>query len=352
MSRIEKEITRRINNANTRIKELENFCVRYEESNNNLIRSNLGKNFIEISKQKNKEKILQNKDEIEELYSLIQDLKEGKYNAEIEDQIRKSVESQELKSIQHKKNKIDNEKKFVERQKENYQKRREDMSFINNKTYDIDREYRYFLKAIDRLPDYIQKNLKSMPNNKGYIFMDVVHLGCLPREPGEHEIYFEKLRDGSLKIYEYFKDRTRISIKDRNGNKNILEDYPVTILAQTNNSIFFKNKDTENKFKEEKIEIPIENKQNTFKNNKENFYPKDKNEKYHKKEYNGDKKNQRYNGNNKTQENKTQEYIPRNNKTQEYTPRNNKVEENKTIQNTQKNNRTPRNKNQNDKQKN
>jgi hypothetical protein len=302
MDRIEKEKIRRINNATTRIKQLEISIKRSEEAISNLTRSTLGKDFIENSKIKNKENITKSKIEIEELENLIHDINQGLYDEEIDEENKKGMAEQDAKGITFRKNKIDNEKKFVEKQKVNYEKRREEFSVMKDKNYEMERAERHYYKAIDRLPDYIAKNLKSMPNNKGYIFMDVTFLGELPREQGEHDIYFEKQRDGSLKIYEYFKDRTKISIKDKNGNKTVLSETPRVSLIQRNENLFFKDKETKEKFEEITKETLSKNKENHNNHpqkerkredrNNNNQIENNRQNKQHKKEYNHRNNNQ------------------------------------------------------------
>lgn len=67
---------------------------------------------------------------------------------------------------------------------------------------DIARSYNYYNKIIDTIPDYINRNLEEMPNNKGYIFRDVYLYGKLPEEKNKPTTMFEK-RKGLLIIHEW-----------------------------------------------------------------------------------------------------------------------------------------------------
>ena len=42
---------------------------------------------------------------------------------------------------------------------------------------EIEKSWQYFVKSKDSIPDYILKKLKSMPNNKGYIWKNIYCFG-------------------------------------------------------------------------------------------------------------------------------------------------------------------------------
>jgi hypothetical protein len=67
--------------------------------------------------------------------------------------------------------------------------------------YNYSYEYRYYLKLCYSIPEYIKRNLKKMPNNKGYIWKGITLYGCLPPEE-ETTILFENLGRDILKIHE------------------------------------------------------------------------------------------------------------------------------------------------------
>ena len=72
--------------------------------------------------------------------------------------------------------------------------------------------YRKFLKAVDTLPSYMTDNLKTMPNNKGYLWRGVQFLGKRNPIINEPLIVFEKRR-GVLMIRKQYKDRTEVHKK-------------------------------------------------------------------------------------------------------------------------------------------
>jgi hypothetical protein len=72
--------------------------------------------------------------------------------------------------------------------------------------------YNKFLKALDTLPNYMTDNLKTMPNNKGYLWRGVQFLGKRNPIINEPLIVFEKRR-GVLMIRKQYKDRTEVHKK-------------------------------------------------------------------------------------------------------------------------------------------
>lgn len=87
--------------------------------------------------------------------------------------------------------------------------------------------YRKFCKSVDSLPEYMKENLKSMPNNKGYIWRSVQYYGEQKPIRGEPVILFEK-RSGVLWIRKYYNDRTEIYKKaTRESGTELVETIPM-----------------------------------------------------------------------------------------------------------------------------
>ena len=93
------------------------------------------------------------------------------------------------------------------------------------KKKEMDRSYRHYLKTVDTIPDFINKKLARMPNNKGYIWRGIHCYGALPHEPGEPFVMFEK-RGNTLIIYETSDDRHRVYTKVGNDRKVLAHDTP------------------------------------------------------------------------------------------------------------------------------
>jgi hypothetical protein len=98
--------------------------------------------------------------------------------------------------------------------------RREDRNVIYNKR-EIDKNFQYFMKTKETIPDYICKKLKSMPNNKGYIWKNIHCYGECPPTPREPVILFETQKEGLLVIHEITDKEYKIWHK-RGSSKKIL----------------------------------------------------------------------------------------------------------------------------------
>ena len=76
---------------------------------------------------------------------------------------------------------------------------------------DLNYHYNLFKKKSDSLPNYIKRNLRYMPNNKGYIWKGVWFFGAKP----------QKKDDNTMSMYEICGKKTFIRNKDQNGIWNI-----------------------------------------------------------------------------------------------------------------------------------
>ena len=99
-----------------------------------------------------------------------------KYNISINKKNIKKKEKQEKKKISNdywKKNrKIDIENKYFQK--------------------NMDKEYKRFIKKCNSIPNYMTKNLKDMPSNKGYIWKGIQFYGEKPAENKKSTVLFEK----------------------------------------------------------------------------------------------------------------------------------------------------------------
>ena len=95
-----------------------------------------------------------------------------------------------------------------------------------NEKWGIKSSYRYFVRTSNSIPDYMKKNLKEMPNSKGYIWKDIRFYGALPAKPNEPDILFEKLRGGIMLIHEITHSEHKIfekKGKERRRLKSVLK---------------------------------------------------------------------------------------------------------------------------------
>ena len=81
--------------------------------------------------------------------------------------------------------------------------------------------WRWVCKTDAKLPNYMRRNLKEMPNNKGYIFRGIQYYGYKPAQRNKPVVLFEKNR-GVLNIHEITKDEHKIYQKLNKNSKNKL----------------------------------------------------------------------------------------------------------------------------------
>lgn len=155
---------------------------------------------------------------------------EEKYNAillgKMDDEIKEELETNKEK--QNTDNNIEKEKrnlKIVEK-KEKEKLLQDHYDAEKTERKNTEKDYRFFLKKMqkieDSLPNYIRRNLKEMPNNKGYIWKDCWFFGELPPEKNQPQIMFEKLFNNVLRIHEYDQTDYKIYEKENNNPKRLI----------------------------------------------------------------------------------------------------------------------------------
>jgi len=211
----------------SRIKDIENYIKRNEETITRFKKqSNLGA--FEV-KQIEKLSLANKNYEIElvELNKKVTCIVTGKLDHELEKLI-----------IASKKNKIKDDEKQQHKIIEKDKKDKSDKKYITqsykingnrNDDFFMDKEYDRYIKLCNSIPEYIERNLKEMPLNKGYIWKGLWCLGKLPKENTDQVIMFEKSYNGILRIHEIDNDYTRIYEK-KGKEKKIL----ISELARSN----------------------------------------------------------------------------------------------------------------------
>lgn len=104
-------------------------------------------------------------------------------------------------------------------------KPREEDSYNNSeKKFDKDCKYWYkqYLRACEKLPDYMREKLRDMPNNKGYIWNGCIFFGDRRSEKGKDVVLFEKERGGDLLIHEIDSEECRIYRKSGKDKKKLV----------------------------------------------------------------------------------------------------------------------------------
>jgi hypothetical protein len=202
-----KETTNLINKNNETIKRLRNIQDNVE--------------FYKKQIDKLNNKIKEDESKLIDLEKKLEDVTNGLYDLTLNDNLSKNnVIAQNKQYISDKKNKIKNEQKIED-------KKNLDLEYKTFRKHDgissfgLQKETERFFFNCDTIPDYIKENLKTMPNNKGYIWKGIQCFGELPPE-NDTIILFEKLRGNIMKIHEITRKQYLIYEKQGKGQKKLI----------------------------------------------------------------------------------------------------------------------------------
>ena len=135
--------------------------------------------------------------QIENKDSEMMDEIEQRFEERLEKHDRETIEFQ--RKMKKKRDKKKTEKKIL---KGFFTGERKIRYAIKTQKRNMRYSFRHFGRSADSLPDYMKRNLKNMPNNKGYIWKSVYYYGLQPANENEPTFLFEK-RYGTLYIHEY-----------------------------------------------------------------------------------------------------------------------------------------------------
>ena len=92
-----------------------------------------------------------------------------------------------------------------------------------DKRYQMKKAYYHFVRTDGRFPDHLRKKLKTMTNNRGYIYNNITYYGELPENEYEPILLFERQRDGTLLTHEYTDDEYIVHSKPKNGRQSVIK---------------------------------------------------------------------------------------------------------------------------------
>jgi hypothetical protein len=213
-----------IEELRTEIMRAEKVQIRDGDILKNLSKLNINKDIIASKKAELSLKIETRASDIENMKSKIVDIESGKLDSVLLEQSNresKSYHDNHSAMLSKKKDAHDKENQMRENV---YKKPRE------KENKHIEKDYAYYLKVYnsigDTLPDHMRDNLKTMPNNKGYIWRGCLFCGYLPPERGQPLIAFEKVRGGITRIHETDEYETRVYEKYGKEKKQLLSRKP------------------------------------------------------------------------------------------------------------------------------
>ena len=208
----------------SRIKEIENYKKRNDETISRFKKQSNQSSFELKQIEKLKLSIQNFEKEIVELNKKLEDIISGKLDFELKKLIT-DTKNNNIKDDEKKKNKMV-EKEEKDKNNKQFISQSFKINGNRNDEYYMTKEYDRCLKLCSSIPEYILRNLKEMPCNKGYIWKGLWCFGELPRENTNQTIMFEKLYGGILKIYEIDDNYRRVYEKKGKDRKILISEEP------------------------------------------------------------------------------------------------------------------------------
>lgn len=212
-----------INSLRVKIKEYETSIVRMTNSNDNISK---GDNvydpvFVQALREKNRKKIDEYKNLIIDTEKKISSIQSGQLDKEFELQ-RKTNADKIIKTNNNNKEEKKKEQ-LKKKQTENkfYTQEKNDRYYQKQMKFELQKGEDRFYDICGTIPNHIEDNLKSMPNNKGYIWRGVWLFGKLPEDKSNQMTMFEK-KSGVLYIHVYKKGGEYNLFEKQNNYKKLI----------------------------------------------------------------------------------------------------------------------------------
>lgn len=204
------------------------YSIKLSENNiDNIKKSDIkDSDFIQKTLKKSYDNIESKTKENEELESRIFDIERGLLNQEF---IQNKKDNDEKNKIDLENKKKRDLKKLILLEENKVTNDEVYTKSINkyqsNDRYNekvMDNDLKYYMKTCNSIPEYIKQNLKTMPNNKGYIFKNVWCYGELPipndRDKNNLTMFEKNVSTNTLLIHIY--TPTEYILYEKKGNKN------------------------------------------------------------------------------------------------------------------------------------
>ena len=213
-----------IKKCNERLSEI-HFCNQKDKEMLNRIKEQGDTSYVKNQVKKINEKIFIRNEESREIEEKIKEIPYGMYDDEIQSEINYNSkiqkERERVRKEKHTSELID--KKHQEKKSQNfYQSNRNSDREERYLRKEMQRTYNHYVKACDSIPDYILKNLKEMPQNKGYYWKNVACFGELPPEKNKPLTLFERQKRGLLIIHEWLPQYYNIYHKQGKDKKKLI----------------------------------------------------------------------------------------------------------------------------------
>lgn len=195
------------NNLQTESKNLNVTLKRLEQSNSNLRTNSViaDKQYIQQQLQNNDDEIIKIKSRLDEIEVRIRQVIDGDLDLQLETNVKNNMKIIQKKidiAEKKKKEKQTDGKKNKEKAETYFKKQKEIDCQKRAGEYEMQRSFDWLTRTANELPNYMKENLKTMPNNKGYIWRGIYFYGALAAEKNQPRVVFEKQKDNVMMIYE------------------------------------------------------------------------------------------------------------------------------------------------------
>lgn len=196
-----------------------------------LRKSNFNSDYISSQVEKLSSRIKELLGENDKIKQTIDDISSGLHDKEYEKTIETSNNSydKKYKEKKEKKEKASEVKKQVIIEQK--QKKKNFVSTASER--EMDNSLKYFYKCCESVPEYMSNNLKSMPNNKGYIWRGVLCYGEAPPEEKKPVVIFEK-RGNVSTIHEFTEATHTVYEKTGDEQRKLISKTPRKVFKFTN----------------------------------------------------------------------------------------------------------------------
>ena len=166
--------------------------------------------FLQLQLKKNNDDIERVDVKIEGLREQIQKIDDGEMDDDLKQNIDNNMNEVRKKNEATQK-KMEAHEKHLKKQKaqsERFFKIQYSHEKNRASEYEMQRAYERFISINHEIPNYMLENLKTMPNNKGYLWKGIYCFGRLPANRNEPRVIFEKQRGDVMYIHETIGNET------------------------------------------------------------------------------------------------------------------------------------------------
>ena len=181
--------------------------------------------FVRNQTKKLESKNIEYEKELNMLKERLININNGSLDSELQDFANTNKDIINKKTTEKREKKTEEKTIQKVKEKENFQISKDMDKNYNPKIgneWEMKKSLSFFYKLCDELPDYMVRNLKEMPNNKGYIHRGIWCFGELEAEKNQPIILFEKLKNEIMRIHEIDSEYYNIFEKQGKYGKRIL----------------------------------------------------------------------------------------------------------------------------------